>query len=58
MTQVTSAQANKILQAALFTEANRARSFANMMTEAAPKEAQPEGSQNQTSQLERHQRFE
>ncbi len=49
MTQVTSAQANKILQAALFTEANRARSFANMMTEAAPKEAQPEGSQNQTS---------
>ena len=49
MTQVTSAQANKILQAALFTEANRARSFANMMTEAAPKEAQPEGSKNQTS---------
>ncbi len=46
---VTSAQANKILQAALFTEANRARSFANMMTEAAPKEAQPEGSKNQTS---------
>lgn len=49
MTQVSSAQTNKILQAALFTEANRARSFANMMTEAAPKEAQPEGSQNQTS---------
>lgn len=46
MTQVTSAQANKILQAALFTEVNRARSFANMMTEAALKEAQPEGSQN------------
>ncbi|KAL8195929.1 UNVERIFIED_CONTAM: hypothetical protein K2H54_000136 [Gekko kuhli] len=37
MTQVTSAQANKILQVALFTEANRAHSLVNMLTEEAPK---------------------
>ncbi|WP_429056705.1 DUF4043 family protein [Aeromonas jandaei] len=37
MTQVTSAQANKILQAALFTSANRSRSLVNMLTEEAPK---------------------
>lgn len=37
MTQVTSAQANKIMQAALFTEANRAESLVNMLTEEAPK---------------------
>lgn len=49
MTQVTSAQANKILQAALFTEANRAKSFANLMTDTAPQDIQPDGTQNQTS---------
>ena len=37
MTQVTSAQANKILQAALFTAANRSHSLVNMLTEEAPK---------------------
>ena len=37
MTQVTSAQANKIMQAALFTEANRSNSLINMLTEEAPK---------------------
>ncbi|SIQ70993.1 major capsid protein, N4-gp56 family [Aeromonas sp. RU39B] len=37
MTQVTSAQANKVLQAALFTEAMRANSLVNMLTEEAPK---------------------
>ncbi|WP_270692891.1 MULTISPECIES: phage capsid family protein [unclassified Aeromonas] len=37
MTQVTSAQANKILQAALFTAANRSQSLVNMLTEEAPK---------------------
>lgn len=37
MTQVTTAAANKILQAALFTEANRANSMVNMLTEEAPK---------------------
>lgn len=37
MTQVTSAQANKILQAALFTSANRSQSLVNMLTEEAPK---------------------
>ena len=48
MTAVTSAQANKILQAALFTEANKVKSFANMMTDNAPKEAQGDA-KNQTS---------
>lgn len=37
MTQVTQAQANKILQVALFTEANRTHSLVNMLTEEAPK---------------------
>ncbi|MBW3798828.1 DUF4043 family protein [Aeromonas hydrophila] len=37
MTQVTSAQANKIMQAALFTTANRSHSLVNMLTEEAPK---------------------
>lgn len=37
MTQVTQAQANKILQVALFTEANRSNSMINMLTEEAPK---------------------
>lgn len=38
-TQVTSAQANKILQAALFTEAQRSASLINAMTDEAPKAA-------------------
>lgn len=37
MTQVTTAQANKILQAALFTEAQRAQSLVNLLTDEAPK---------------------
>ncbi|ELI6420907.1 DUF4043 family protein [Aeromonas veronii] len=37
MTQITTAQANKILQAALFTAANRSHSLVNMLTEEAPK---------------------
>lgn len=49
MTQVTSAQANKILQAALFTEANRAKSWSNMMMDTAPQTAVPDKAQNQTS---------
>ena len=44
MTQVTSAQANKILQAALFTAANRSHSLVNMLTEEAPKGAKVNGS--------------
>ena len=43
MTQVTSAQANKILQAALFTAANRSQSLVNMLTEEAPKGAKVNG---------------
>ena len=49
MTAVTSAQANKILQAALFTEANKVKSFANMLTDNAPQAAQPDNAKNQTS---------
>jgi N4-gp56 family major capsid protein len=49
MTQVTTAQANKILQAALFTEANRSKSFANLLTDSAPKDIQPDGASKQTS---------
>jgi N4-gp56 family major capsid protein len=49
MTQVTSAMSNKIMQAALFTEANRSKSFANMLTDSAPQEAQPDNAKNQTS---------
>ena len=45
MTQVTSAQANKILQAALFTAANRSQSLVNMLTEEAPKGAKVNGGQ-------------
>lgn len=37
MTQVTSAQANKLLQVALFTEALRSNSMINLLTEDAPK---------------------
>lgn len=36
MTTITSAQANKILQAALFTQTTRANSFLNMLTDTAP----------------------
>ena len=43
MTQVTSAQANKILQTALFLEANRSHSLINMLTEDAPKGAKVNG---------------
>ncbi|MCH7373792.1 DUF4043 family protein [Aeromonas sp. MR19] len=43
MTQVTSAQANKILQVALFTSANRSHSLVNMLTEEAPKGAKVNG---------------
>ena len=43
MTQVTQAQANKIMQVALFTEANRAHSLVNMLTEPAPKGAKVNG---------------
>ena len=43
MTQVTSAQANKIMQAALFTAANRAHSLVNLLTEEAPKGAKVNG---------------
>lgn len=49
MTAVTSAQANKILQAALFTESNKVKSFANMLSDEAPKEARPDNAKNQTS---------
>jgi len=49
MTAVTSAQANKVLQAALFVESNRVKSFANMLTDVAPQEAQPETKNKQTS---------
>ena len=43
MTQVTSAQANKILQVALFTSANRTSSLVNMLTDEAPKDAKVNG---------------
>ncbi len=36
MTTITSAQANKLMQVALFTQTNRARSFLNMLTDTAP----------------------
>jgi N4-gp56 family major capsid protein len=49
MTQVASAMSNKIMQAALFTEANRTKSFANMMTDSAPQEAQLDNAKNQSS---------
>ena len=39
MTQVTSAQANKLLQVALFTEAQRSKSLVNILTDEAPKAA-------------------
>ena len=48
MTAVTSAQANKLLQIALFTEANRAPSFANMLVDTAPQTAKADA-KNQTS---------
>ncbi|WP_421180347.1 DUF4043 family protein [Aeromonas enteropelogenes] len=43
MTQVTTAQANKVLQAALFLESQRSRSLVNMLTEEAPKNAKING---------------
>lgn len=43
MTTITSAQANKILQAALFTQTNRNTSFLNMLTDAAPAPATATG---------------
>ncbi|MEI7282248.1 N4-gp56 family major capsid protein [Pectobacterium carotovorum] len=44
MTTITSAQANKLMQVALFTAANRNRSFVNIMTEQqeAPKAVTPD----------------
>ncbi|QKJ87412.1 Virion structural protein [Paramixta manurensis] len=44
MTTITKAQANKLLQVALFTAANRNRSFVNILTEqdAAPKQVTPD----------------
>ncbi|OJT42904.1 N4-gp56 family major capsid protein [Serratia plymuthica] len=44
MTTITSAQANKLQQAALFTAANRNRSFVNVLTEQqeAPKAVNPD----------------
>lgn len=53
MTTITSAQANKLMQVALFTQTNRARSFLNMMTDtaAAPTEVKGEavGAKQQTN---------
>ena len=49
MTQVTSAQANKLMQAALFTEANRSQSLINIMTDEAPKSAKIIGGGKQSS---------
>lgn len=43
MTQITSAQANKLLQVALFTEAQRSESLINMLTDEAPKTAKVQG---------------
>ncbi|MBM7455177.1 N4-gp56 family major capsid protein [Oceanisphaera litoralis] len=43
MTQVTSAQANKLLQVALFTEAQRSESLINILTDEAPKNAKVNG---------------
>lgn len=45
MTTITSAQANKLMQAALFTEANRAYSFVNVLTDtqAAPTQVETNG---------------
>lgn len=43
MTQVTSAQANKLLQVALFTEAQRSESLINMLTDEAPKNVKING---------------
>lgn len=44
MTTITSAQANKLMQVALFTAANRNRSFVNVLTEQqeAPKSVNPD----------------
>lgn len=52
MTTITKAQANKLLQVALFTAANRNRSFVNVLTEQseAPKQvASDKQGVNQTS---------
>lgn len=49
MTQVTSAQANKLMQVALFTEAQRSESLINMLTDEAPKTAKIIGGGKQTS---------
>lgn len=50
MTQITSAQANKLLQVALFTEAQRSESLVNMLTDEAPKTAKVQGGK-QTSHM-------
>ncbi|MBJ9306964.1 N4-gp56 family major capsid protein [Citrobacter freundii] len=54
MTTVTSAQANKVLQAALFVAANRNRSFVNMLTENAPKNAQGDNGKRSAEQSSPH----
>lgn len=57
MTTVTSAQANKVLQAALFVAANRNRSFVNMLTENAPKNAQGDNGKRSASSPARMRRL-
>lgn len=54
MTTVTSAQANKVLQAALFVAANRNRSFVNMLTENAPKNAAADNGKKEVEQSSPH----
>lgn len=54
MTTVTTAQANKVLQAALFVAANRNRSFVNMLTENAPKNVQGDNGKKEVEQSSPH----
>lgn len=54
MTTVSSAQANKILQAALFVAANRNRSFVNMLTENAPKNTAADNGKKEVEQSSPH----
>lgn len=49
MTTITRAQGKKLMQAALFTAANRHRSLINILTDEAPKAAQPDNMKNQSS---------
>lgn len=49
MTTITSAQAVRLQEVALFSAANRNRSFVNMFTEAAPKKAKGDKKGNQQS---------